>query len=268
MSFPTLFVFCRDEACLIRRNSITPEQGVKSNMDLTAEQRLSDSPFVEQVWRNRSDEAGAFISMAFTHWQLVVTRIQGQTLITVRGPETKASPAFAPAGAEFVGIMFKFGTFMPHLPVKSLVDTAINLPDAPNKSFWLHSSPWEAPTFENADTFIERLVRAGMLVREPMVEAALHGRVNDLSQRSAQRRFLHATGLTQTTTRQVERARKATALLKQGTSILDTVFKAGYFDQPHLTRSLKQYIGQTPAQIMDEGRQERLSLLYNTTLFE
>ncbi len=237
-------------------------------MDLTAEERPSDSPFVEQVWRNRIDQEGEFISMAFTHWQMVVTRYQGQTMITVRGPDTKASPAFAPAGAEFFGILFKFGTFMPHLPVKNLVDTAINLPDAAHKSFWLHSSPWEMPTFDNAETFVERLVRAGMLVREPLVEAALHGQVTDLSQRSAQRRFLHATGLTQTAARQVDRARKATALLKQGTSILDTVYEAGYFDQPHLTRSLKHYIGQTPAQIMDEGRDERLSLLYNTTPLE
>ncbi len=237
-------------------------------MDLTAVERPSDSPFIEQVWHNRSEQVGDFISMAFTHWQMVVTRIQDQTLITMRGPETKSTPAFAPAGAEFVGIMFKFGMFMPHLPVKNLVDTAINLPDASNKSFWLHSSPWETPTFDNAETFVERLVRAGMLVREPLVDSALRGDVGDLSQRSAQRRFLNATGLTQTTTRQIDRARKATALLKQGMSILDTVFAVGYFDQPHLTRSLKHYIGQTPAQIMDEGRIERLSLLYKTTLLE
>ena len=35
-----------------------------------------------------------------------------------------------------------------------------------------------------------------------------------------------------------------------GVSILDTAYEAGYFDQPHLTRSLKQFIGRTPAQIL------------------
>jgi len=38
-------------------------------------------------------------------------------------------------------------------------------------------------------------------------------------------------------------------LLHQGTSILDAVYKAGYFDQPHMTRALKRFTGQTPAQI-------------------
>jgi AraC-like DNA-binding protein len=45
-------------------------------------------------------------------------------------------------------------------------------------------------------------------------------------------------------------------LLEQGVSILDTVEQAGYFDQPHLTRSLKRYVGYTPAQILRLEHQE------------
>jgi len=47
----------------------------------------------------------------------------------------------------------------------------------------------------------------------------------------------------------MNRAHKAVELLQQGVSILDTVYEAGYYDQPHLTRSLKQFIGKTPSQI-------------------
>jgi methylphosphotriester-DNA--protein-cysteine methyltransferase len=68
--------------------------------------------------------------------------------------------------------------------------------------------------------------------------------------------------MTHSTIRQIERARHATYLLKQGVSILDTVHEAGYFDQPHLTRSLKFFIGQTPAQIIRAD--EQLSFLYKT----
>jgi methylphosphotriester-DNA--protein-cysteine methyltransferase len=39
------------------------------------------------------------------------------------------------------------------------------------------------------------------------------------------------------------------ARLEQGVSILDTIHEAGYFDQLHLTNSLKRFLGQTPAQI-------------------
>jgi AraC-like DNA-binding protein len=63
--------------------------------------------------------------------------------------------------------------------------------------------------------------------------------------------FLHATGLTYRKIQQITRARRAYALLEQGVSILDTVYEAGYADQPHLTRSLKRFFGQTPAQRAD-----------------
>ena len=224
-------------------------------MDLSAEERASDSPLVDSIWHNRSEEAGSFISMANNQWQLVVARRKGQVRITVHGPESKTSRAEATDDTEYMGILFKLGAFMPHLPAKSLLDTDQDLPEASRRSFWLNSSAWEIPNFENADTFVNRLVRNGMLVREPIVEASLQGLVtDDLSVRTAQRRFLHATGMTLTTTRQIERARLATFLLKQGVSILDTVYEAGYFDQPHLTRSLKHFIGQTPAQLLDPGR--------------
>jgi AraC-like DNA-binding protein len=62
--------------------------------------------------------------------------------------------------------------------------------------------------------------------------------------------------------RSIERARYATNLLRAGMSIADVVDLAGYFDQPHLTRSLKYLIGQTPVEIARGTRQ--LSLLYKT----
>ncbi|HEX4713930.1 MAG TPA: helix-turn-helix domain-containing protein, partial [Ktedonobacteraceae bacterium] len=128
-------------------------------------------------------------------------------------------------------------------------------------------SVWQFPDYDNADTFIDRLVREGLLLREPIVGEALQGHLKDLSLRSVQRRFLQAAGVTQSMARQIERARYATLLLQQGVSILDTLHEAGYFDQAHLTRSLKYFIGQTPAQIMGKSQAEQLSFLYKTTPF-
>jgi hypothetical protein len=48
---------------------------------------------------------------------------------------------------------------------------------------------------------------------------------------------------------------------------LDTIHEVGYFDQPHLTRSLKYFIGQTPAQLREKSRPEQLPFLYKTTPF-
>src|SRR5258708_39277245 len=115
--------------------------------------------------------------------------------------------------------------------------------------------------------FVQRLVREGLLHLDPVVEAALQCHRKDLTQLAVQYRYLQATGITQSTARQIERARYATFLLQQGVSILDTIEQAGYYDQPHLTRSLGRFIGQTPAQLLHHDRPEQLSFLYKTTLF-
>ena len=62
---------------------------------------------------------------------------------------------------------------------------------------------------------------------------------------------MKATGITHKLYEQMQRAKNATALLEQGTSILDTVFQTGYADQPHLTRSLKRFMGRTPVEISE-----------------
>jgi len=218
--------------------------------------RASDSAFVDWVWRTQSERSGSFISTAAINWEMVVTSYNGKTTITVRGPETKARPADCPADAEFFGIVFKVGTFMPRLPAKKLLNAEQNLPEATNQSFWLDSVAWQFPSYGNADTFVDRLVRKGLLVREPVVATALMGQVQDLSLRSIQRRFVEATGMTHKTIEQIQRARHALSLLEQGVSILDAVYEAGYYDQSHLTNALTRFMGQTPAQIVQVSQSE------------
>jgi AraC-like DNA-binding protein len=227
------------------------------------EYRLPDSPLVERVWSARSERAGMFLSVAATQCEMVVTRHRGKTYLTVRGPETKPTKADCPADAEWLGIRFNVGTFIPSLLPRNLLDRRdVDLPGASTRAFWLHGSAWEYPSFENADIFVSRLIRKGLLVRDPIVDDVMHKRAQTLSWRSTQRHFLRATGITYSTWRQIERARYATNLLREGVSILDTVHQAGYFDQPHLTRSLKRRMGQTPTQIIRGDQQ--LSLLYKT----
>ncbi|HZU00248.1 MAG TPA: helix-turn-helix domain-containing protein [Ktedonobacteraceae bacterium] len=227
-------------------------------MKFTLEERPSDSPFVERVWRAYSGPTGTFLSQAKSCWQIVVTRHEGQTLLTVRGPETEATPMDVQwTEGEFVGIDFQLGTFLPHLPpgqVMNLRDA--NLPEATSTSFWLCGSAWSYPNYDNADTFVNRLVRSELLVRDPIVEAVLHGLPHQMSPRSVQYRFVQATGLSYRTIQQIERARQAAALLEQGWSIPDVVYQAGYFDQPHLTHALQRFLGETPAQIARSSQPE------------
>lgn len=225
-----------------------------SRLKFVFDERPADSPLVEMVWRTQSIGGGQFISPAASNLELVVTRQRDAQpdgiRITVRGPETRAAPAPIPEDADFLGITFTLGTFLACVPAREIVDGGVHLPGAAGGSFWLHGSAWEFPSFENADTFVARLVREGVLACDPLVAAALGGDFGDVSARTVQRRIRRATGLTHGAITQIERARYAQNLLGAGMPILDVVAQAGYYDQPHLTRSLTYFIGQTPAQII------------------
>jgi AraC-like DNA-binding protein len=228
------------------------------------EDRVSDHPLVERVWRCHSDRAESFLSVAANSFEMAITRLGGKSFLTLRGPETIATSLDCPADGQWVCIRFKVGTHMPRFLPGSLRDqNDVTLPAASGRSFWLNGSALEYPDFENAETFVQRLTKSGILTRDRIVEDTLLRRPEELSLRSAQRHFLRSTGVTYGTFRQIERARYATNLLREGASILDVVGRAGYFDQAHLTRSLRRFIGETPSRILQGQRQ--LSFLYKTT---
>ena len=236
---------------------------VRKYLMLIVEDRPSDSPYVERVWRAHSAGCGSFLSVAEYRSELVVTRHEDRVTVTLRGPETMVTRLSYPAATEWQGIRLKPGAFLPSLPTAELVNGGVTLPNATNASFWLDGSAWGVPDYDNADTFVAWLVRGGLLVIDPTVPAALRDEPTDASLRTIQRRFLQATGVTRSAARQIERARYAALLLKRGESIADATHEAGYFDQPHLTRSVKRLIGQTPAELLND-RSEELSFLYKT----
>ena len=130
--------------------------------------RPSDSPFVERVWRAHSERAGTLMSVASGHCEIVVTRHEGHTKLTLRGPETRATTIDYPADAEWLGIRFTLGSFMPQYPARMLIDrNDVNLPDVASRSFLLEGSACEYPDFENAEAFVSRLVRSGQIPRRP-----------------------------------------------------------------------------------------------------
>jgi AraC-like DNA-binding protein len=227
--------------------------------------RPSDSPFVESIYWARSVGGGSFTSIAATQWEMVITKQKGKATLSLRGPETKATPAPIPEDAEFLGITFKHGLFMPSLPVYKLVDNEIHLPETGRNSFQLFGDNWEFPTRENAEVFLDRLMRKDLLAHDSLVTDILQGKPQDMSLRSIQRRFLRVTGLPYKTIQQIERARQALSLLQKGAPIPDTAYLLGYFDQSHFTRSLKLYAGQTPSQILQTSSPNDVVFLQDET---
>jgi len=219
-------------------------------MSAIFEGRKSESPYIEMIWRGRVEQDYSPVCPADANWNLLFTQYNGKVHVTAEGATTQFVPKIQFEGAEFLVIKFKLGVFIPYLSPDTLVNRDATLPDASGKSFWLNSFAWEMPDFENVETFVDRLVREDILVIDPVVKAVLDDQQQAVSSRTVRRRFLQSTGLTPTTIHQIKRANDAAVLLGQGLPILDVVYETGYADQPHLTRSLKRFTGQTPAEMV------------------
>jgi hypothetical protein len=122
-------------------------------------ERPSDSPFIERVWSCHSESGGPFLAIASTHWEFVVSRVAGEIMFTLHGPETRPREVHCPADGERFAIRFKAGTFMPGLPVSRLIDgNDVHLPRAFRNRFRLDGSAFEIPDFANAETFVGKLL--------------------------------------------------------------------------------------------------------------
>src|SRR6266540_4183381 len=147
----------------------------RRNMSAVFESRLSDSPYIEIIWRGYVERDYSPVCPADAHWNLLFTRQHGRIRVSVEGPTTRSILKNHSEGAAFLVIKFRLGTIMPmsHLLPGTLVNADTVLPEASGKSFWLNGSAWQLPDFENVEEFVAQLDREGLLVHDPLVAAVL-----------------------------------------------------------------------------------------------
>ncbi|MFJ5039291.1 helix-turn-helix domain-containing protein [Streptomyces parvulus] len=220
-------------------------------MSLSFETRHSDSSWVDVVWTCRSERVTGMTSVAGVRLGLVFWEQGGRAFAGVTGPELRAGTAAVPEGAVFTGIEFAVGTSLRAVPASVLGEGGIALPDTTRRTFRLDGGRWETPGADDAEVLVERLVRAGVLVRDPVVAEVLRGGRPDVSGRTVERRFRAATGLTRGAVRKIERARAAAESLAAGEPAADVVTRLGYFDEPHLARALRTCVGRTAGQLRE-----------------
>jgi Helix-turn-helix domain len=205
--------------------------------------------WLERVWTAACDSPIDFSSIAKVNPGIAFARIAGTTTVHLRGPEASATTLSCPRDAEYFGAEFRLGAYLRIFPPAQLANLQdAVLPTLPDGRILLDNRAWEMPTPQNIDVFIDRLERAGLVVFDPLVEELRHGgAVGTVPERTAQSRFVRAVGMSRRNLQSIERARQAARLLRAGASIADVVRDAGYYDQPQLTRALRQLIGHTPA---------------------
>ena len=210
--------------------------------------RQADSPFIQTVTNWIIGDEDRIIAAPDGCWDLVVLKQDGKTLILLTGQTTRAVPLPFARGDVITTISFKASAFLSVIPAKAILDRGILLITS-GSHFQLASYVFEIPTFENAEGFAQRLMKNEHIYQDEVVEETLQGHSLAYSSRSIQRRFLRATGMTQNNFRQIQRARQAAVLLQNGVPSSEVALETGYADQPHMARSVKQILGQTPTEI-------------------
>jgi len=232
-----------------------PDPGPPGHVGLSIDLVSGPAGPLARVWTARCDSPTDFSSIASVNPGIGCVRVGGATTVHLRGPETRAATLSCPRDAEYFGADFRLGAYLPMFPPARLANLRdVVLPILPDGRILLDGRAWEMPTPQNLDVFIDRLKRAGLLVFDPLVEELRHGgATGTVPERTAQSRFVRAVGLSRRKLQLIERARHAARLLRAGASIADVVSGAGYYDQPHLTRVLRQLIGHTPAELARGG---------------
>lgn len=222
-----------------------------SPVELLFETRRSDSPWVDNVWTCTTEQVTKMTSVAGVCWGLVFWEQDGRAYAGITGPETRTGTAPVPEGATFTGIEFAVGTSLRAVPTSALVNSGIGLPDTTHRTFRLDGERWETPGPDDAEGLVARLVRTGIVVPDPLVAQVLRGHRPVVSGRTVERRFRAVTGLTRGGVRQIARARRAAELLAIGEPTADVVTKLDYFDESHLARALRSYVGRTAGQLRE-----------------
>jgi AraC-like DNA-binding protein len=185
-------------------------------------------------------------------WDIVVLRRGGVTTVLQTGLISRPVVLENDAGDSYLAISFKPGVFVPKRPGQAMLDRGVVRPLVSAHAFEMESERLELPTFENAEGLVARLLRRGLLASDELVETAAAGNPRAISPRSMQRHFLAVLGMTPKQFAQIKRACHAVELLRRGISAAAVAIAVGYSDQPHLTRSLKAIMGQTPGELVRE----------------
>jgi len=226
-------------------------------MTAVRQRRQSDSKLIAEIRRVSYESPDGMttiqpdVTVPDGLWDLVVMRRRGAVAVLQTGLITKPVVLPYEPGDEYLAISFKPGVYMPRLPGRQMVDRGVIRPLGAGRCFELDADTFEIPTFENAEDLVERLVRRDILCLDDVVDRVADGDPAWASERTIERRFRWALGLTPSQLAQIRRARAAVSKLQDGAAPADVAADLGYADQPHLTRSLRRFMGRTPGEIAE-----------------
>ncbi len=214
---------------------------------------MSDNPYIDTVWKSESISDGEYLVTPDGSWDLIAAwKADGTCVVFLTGQVTKPARVQYHAGERSVVISFAPGAYLPFMKGAALTNDFLLLPlTDDNAHFRLADHTFELPTYENAEQLIDKMVSQNVLQNDDIVHGMLQGTPKAASTRSVQRHFKAVTGITHKNLTDIRRAQQAVRLLKDGKNPSRVAADAGYYDQPHLTKSLKRLMDSSPTDVDD-----------------
>ena len=214
------------------------------------EERRPGSPVIECIWQARATRDERYLVPAVEYWDLWFAREpDGQLFAGLAGPTLGHRWIRSTIGEHSWGVQLKAHAVLPGVSKHLLLGGEQRL-DVQAGSVMLARHALPFPEFEDLESFTDRLLELDVLRDDDDVRRMLSGDEAGYSERHRQRRVRAATGLTRKQIEQLSRAREAFSLLLQGVPPIECAARCGFADQAHLTRSLRAFHGQTPAQVL------------------
>ncbi len=214
------------------------------------EYRGSSSPLVSIVWRSLAEESGTYVDAANEFWGLAFgTGHRSAFEAVLIGPSLTRRELEVHAGDDNWGVEFRAHVFLRRVPKLDVLGEIRPLP-TDGRFFELGGVRFPVPSYDAIEDLVEAMAVQGVLTAPPELARALAGEDAGYSERQLQRRFSAEVGLGRKQVAQLQRARRAYALLSSGRSLAEAASEVGYADQAHMTRSFRLISGRTPASIL------------------
>lgn len=218
--------------------------------------RDSAHPLIKRVWSAYPTDNGSFPGITSENWSFIFTF--SDTVLdsaVIYGPTDTFREVQFTKDMTYLGIVLPENATLKDVDKSKIVNGEQRLSIISSKVLINDTVLTEAPTYNNAELFIDMLVDAGVVKSvEALTEIIAQDVATQTPSRTAQRQVRSATGLSRSTIVGIRRAQKARVLIEENMSLSDVVLECGYYDQSHLTREIKRVTGLTPLQLKSSGR--------------
>lgn len=208
-------------------------------------ERASKSELVDSVWFYSAPVAMARSVPADPCISLSLVKQGNNMQVVLRGPQTQPRNELLAAGFECLTIRLQPGVLVCCFSAQKIINSSAAFAVDAQGRFRLGGDLLQFPDFDNAELLVDQLYNLGWISQGSNAQAP-----KALSARTYARLIKRTTGLSPYQLYQLQRIHKALKLLKQGMPAATVAAELNFVDQSHLTHAARQFLGNTPKQLL------------------